>query len=179
MDENLQTQIGGNEQTVETPTTPAAEVTAQDQPKERLYSKAEVQDLMKRRVERSHNAFFKRYGVENLDGLDELMNKSKTFGDEFEAMKLKNSDLIRENAFLRNNIRPEKYEDIVNYFKGANIEFNEEQLLEALKTHPEWLKQVEQKPTNTTTITKLGSEAHQPDAPSDLERASKLLGVKF
>jgi len=182
MDENLQTQIGGNEQPVETPTTPEAEVTAQDQPKERLYSKAEVQDLMRRRVERSHNAFFKRYGVENLKGLDELMNKSKQFSDmetEYGAIQLRNSELARENAFLKNNINPDKYEDIITHFKGAGIDFSEEQLLEALKTHPEWLKQIEQKPTNTTTITKLGSEAHQPDAPSDLERASKLLGVKF
>lgn len=173
----------GNE-TVETTPTPAPEAPVSDQPtsttnKERMYSKAEVQDLMRRRVDRSHKAFFTRYGVENLKALDELMKKSKSFSDmetEYGAIQLKNSELARENAFLRNNINPDKYEDIIRHFKGAGIDFSEEQLLEALKTHPEWLKQVATQPT---TITKMGSEAHAQDTPSDRERASKLLGVKI
>ena len=105
----------GNE-TVETTPTPAPEAPVSDQPtsttnKERMYSKAEVQDLMRRRVDRSHKAFFTRYGVENLKALDELMKKSKSFSDmetEYGAIQLKNSELARENAFLRNNINPDK-----------------------------------------------------------------------
>lgn len=180
MDENLQNEVGN--ETVETTPTPAAEVTAQDQPKERLYSKAEVQNLMRRRVERSHKAFFTRYGVETLKDLDELMNKSKSFNDmqtEYGAIQLRNSELARENAFLRNNINPDKYDDIITHFKGAGIDFSEEQLLEALKTHPEWLKVQEERKPTTTTITKMGSEAHTPNGPLEKERAEKLLGVKF
>lgn len=180
MNENLTPEVGN--QNVETTPTPAAEVTASEQPaKERLYSKAEVQNLMRRRVDRSHKAFFTRYGVENLKSLDELFNKSKQFSDmetEYGAIQLKNSELARENAFLRNNINPDKYSDIITHFKGAGIDFSEEQLLEALKTHPEWLK-VQEQPIATTTITKLGSEASVVDKPSDKARAEKLLGVKL
>ena len=41
---------------------------------EKLYTKEEVVNLMKKRVERSHQAFFKRYGVTNLKELDEVFN---------------------------------------------------------------------------------------------------------
>lgn len=41
---------------------------------EKLYTKEEVVNLMKKRVERSHQAFFKRYGVTNLKELDEVFD---------------------------------------------------------------------------------------------------------
>lgn len=176
MDENLQTTTEvGNETTVETTPTPAVEETT---PSPRTYTKEEVQNLMRRRVERSHKAFFTRYGVEDLKGLDDLMNKSKQFSDmetEYGAIQLRNSELARENAFLKNNINPDKYNDIITHFKGAGIDFSEEQLLEALKTHPEWLKVQPQ----ATTIQELGSEAHKATIPDEKDRASKLLGVNL
>ena len=86
MDEELQNQGGEN---VVTPATNEQVVKEpQEQTSERTYTKAEVQNLMRRRVERSHNAFFKRYGVNDLNGLDELMSKSKTFGDDFLSMQI-------------------------------------------------------------------------------------------
>ena len=176
MDENLQTEQVGNE-TVETTATPQVteENTVTPEKPERTYTKAEVQNLMRRRVERSHNAFFKRYGVDNLEGLDELMNKSKTFGEDYASIQSKNNELMREIAFLKNNINPEKYDDIIAHFKGTGIEFSEEQLIEALKTHPEWLKT---QPQNVTTIQKMGNEFHK-DLPNEKELAGKLLGVKL
>lgn len=145
---------------------------------ERRYTKNEVIDMMKRRVGRSHNAFFKRYGVENLQGLDELFEKSKQFGsmnDEFGKIQLRNSELMRENAFLRNNINPDKYNDIIAYFKGNDLEFSEDELLKQLPTHSEWLKQA----APATTIKSLGSEAHTMPKPNEADLAGKLLGVKF
>lgn len=175
MDEELQNQEqGGN--VVETPATPdATEVTGANEQPERTYTKAEVQNLMRRRVERSHNAFFKRYGVENLEGLDDLMNKSKSFGEDYASIQTKNKELMREIAFLKNNINPEKYDDIIAHFKGNDIEFSEEQLIEALKTHPEWLKT---SPQNVSTIQKMGNEFHK-DVPNEKEIAGRLLGVKL
>ncbi len=156
--------------------TPVNETVAQP---ERTYTKAEVIDMMKRRVGRSHNAFFKRYGVQDLKGLDDLFENSKKFSsmnDEFGKIQLRNSELMRENAFLRNNINPDKYDDIIAYFKGKDLEFSEEGLLDAVRTHPEWLK-----PSTipTTTITSLGSEAHTMPKPDEADLAGKLLGVKF
>lgn len=173
MEENQNIQ-GGNQQQVVTPTT-EPQVVEEQKPQERTYTKAEVQDLMRKRVERSHKAFFTRYGVNDLGSLDELMSKSKTFGDDFLSMQNKNNELTRENAFLRNNINPAKYDDIITHFKGMGIDFSEEQLLEALKTHPEWLKEQAQ----VTTIQKMGSEFHTNDTPNEKELASKLLGVRI
>lgn len=147
---------------------------------ERTWTKAQIVEMMKKRVARSHNAFFKRYGVQDLKGLDELFEKSKQFGsmnDEFGKIQLKNSELMRENAFLRNNINPDRYNDVIAYFKGNNIDFSEEELIKALPTHNEWLK-VNPVPA-TTTIKSLGSEAHTMPQVDEQAKAAKLLGVKF
>lgn len=176
-----------NVPTAETTTeTVATEGTAEQTPSveptvapERTYTKQEVIDMMKRRVGRSHNAFFKRYGVQDLKGLDELFENSKKFSsmnDEFGKIQLRNSELMRENAFLRNNINPDKYDDIIAHFKGNNVEFSEEELLKALVNHPEWLKQ---QAAPQTTIRALGAEAHTMPAADEASMASKLLGVKL
>lgn len=164
-------------ETTET-TTPVEGVTETTE-QEKLYNKQQVIEMMKRRVNRSHSAFFKRYGVENLQGLDELFEKSKQFGsmnDEFGKIQLRNSELMRENAFLRNNIDPNRYDDIIAYFKGKDMDFSEEELLKALPTHNEWLKQTA---PAMTTIKSLGSEAHTMPKANESELASRLLGVKL
>ena len=145
---------------------------------ERTWTKDQIVEMMKKRVARSHNAFFKRYGVQDLKELDELFENSKKFSsmnDEFGKIQLKNSELMRENAFLRNNINPDKYNDIIAYFKGNNMDFSEEELLKVLPTHNEWLKQT----APVTTISSLGSEAHTLPKPDESVLAGKLLGVKF
>jgi len=146
---------------------------------ERRYTKQQVIDMMKRRVNRSHNAFFTRYGVKDLKELDGLFENSQKFNsmnDEFGRIQLRNSELMRENAFLRNNIDPSRYDDIIAYFKGNNIEFSEDELLKALPTHNEWLKQAA---PAMTTIKSLGSEAHTLPKADESELASRLLGVKL
>lgn len=190
MDENLNQQVGNNNVvTTATPDVEGQTSALNEQgakPKERLYTKAEVQDLMKRRVNRSHGAFFKRYGVNDLSELDVLFNQSRKFGEDYakiqsdygelnnryNELNTKNSELMREISFLKNNINPEKYEDIIAYFKGNNIEFSEESLLNAISTHPEWVNK-------KTTIQKLGQEFSEIASPSEKEQAGKYLGVKL
>lgn len=153
------------EQPVETPAQP-----------ERTYTKAEIIDLMKKRVDRSHKAFFKRYGVNNLQELDDAFK----YKEQYLGLQNKYNDLNRELAFIKNNVSPERYEDIIAYFKGKDLEFNEQELINQLATHPEWLKQQPTaNPQPTTTITSLGSEAHSVPKASDKDLASKLLGVKL
>ena len=162
-----------------TPTVDPAQVNTQPE-QIKTYTKEQVIEMMKKRVNRSHNAFFKRYGVEDLKGLDDLFEKSKQYGsmnDEFGKIQLRNSELMRENAFLRNNINPDRYNDIIAYFKGNDIEFSEDELLKALPTHNEWLKKSD--PAPTTTIKSLGSEAHTLPKADESELASRLLGVKL
>lgn len=165
-----ETEVSDTQQTPTTePTTPQAE---------RTWTKQQITEMMKKRVARSHQAFFNRYGVQDLKGLDELFENSKKFNsmnDEFGKLQLRNSELARENAFLRNNINPDKYNDIIAYFKGNNLEFSEDELLKALPTHNEWLKQS----APVTTISSLGSEAHTMPKVDEADLAGRLLGVKF
>ena len=147
---------------------------------EKMFSRAQVEQLMKRRVERSHNSFFKRYGVQDLKGLDDLFEQTKKFKqmqDDYGAINLKNNELLQENAFLRNNVDSNRYNDVKAHFKGNDITFSEEALLEAIKTHPEWLKA--QVTTPTTTINTLGVEQRAGTSPSEKELASRFLGVKI
>lgn len=170
------------EQTVSTPDTPTTtevEAITPTEP-EKMYSKAEVIELMKKRVNRSHNSFFKRYGVKDLQELDDKFNGSKQLQEDYLGLQNKNSELMREIAFLKNNINPDRYDDIIAYFKGKGIEFSETELVNLLASHPEWLKQIEQpQPTATTTIKALGVEGHPEPKQSEKELASKLLGVKL
>jgi len=168
------------ENVVDTPSTPeeasqvnndAVETEPQtNQATGRSYTKSEVQDLMRKRVERSHRAFFTRYGVENLKGLDNLL-----YGNE--ELRGKNLELTREVAFLKNNINPDKYEDIIAHFKGNDLEFNEETLIELLKTHPEWVK-AQPQPTQPV-VNKIGVEGTKKPVVDERALASKLLGVKL
>lgn len=163
---------------VSTPETqqPVTDVTA-NAPK--TYTKDEVIELMKKRVNRSHNSFFKRYGVSNLQELDAKFNGGKELQDNYLGLQNKNAELVREIAFLKNNINPERYDDIIAYFKGKGLDFSEEELVNLLATHPEWLKQQEVEKPTTTTIKSLGAESHIEPKQSEKELASKLLGVKL
>lgn len=159
-------------------TTPTGTTNPTGETAEKMYSRLQVEQLMKKRVERSHNSFFKRYGVQDLKGLDDLFEQTKKFTqmqDEYGAIKLKNTELAQENAFLKNNIDPERYEDIKVYFKGSGIDFSEDELKNALISHPEWLK----KSLQQTTIKSLGSEAHIAPKQDEQALASKIFGVKI
>ena len=145
---------------------------------ERMYNKQQIIDMMRRRVERSHNAFFKRYGVTNLKELDDKFSYVKKYDDlnsQFAPLEAKNAELIRENAFLRNNIEPSRYDDIIAYFKGHDLEFTEEALLEAVKTHPEWLRP-STTPTPTTTMKSFGAEQQQARQETEDEKFNRIYG---
>lgn len=171
--EDIQNMAGQAAQTPEQQTT---EPMAQQPPQqERMYSKGEVVELMKKRVARSHNSFFNRYGVKDLAEMDEVFNRGKSMQDEFGIIQTKNAELVRENAFLRNNISPDKYNDIIAYFKGNDLQFSEDELLKALATHPEWVKQI----NPVTTIKTLGSEMHNKPTVDEKVLAGKYLGVNL
>lgn len=145
---------------------------------EKMYNRQQITEMMKRRVERSHNAFFKRYGVANLKELDDkfaLAGKYDELNTQFAPIQAKNLELVRENAFLRNNINPERYDDIIAYFKGKDLEFSEEGLLEAVKTHPEWLKP-SIVPAPTTTIKTFGAEKQTPRPETEDEKFNRIYG---
>lgn len=153
------------------PTTPAKT------PAGRQFSEQQVNELMKRRLERSHQRFFNRYGVKDLSELDSLIGKAQAYDamrERYNNYKTENEALNEKNIFISNNINPERYEDVRAFFKGTNTLFNEGALIEALKTHPEWVKAIQ-----GGTIKVLGSEGHIAPKENEAERAAKLLGVNL
>lgn len=167
---------------VEQPTTPVEpEDNTTDTPavnenpveQEKTYTKAEVQALMKRRVDRSHNRVWGRYGVKSFEELDDMINDYRSIKDNYASLEAKNNELMRDLTLLRNNTLPEKKDDIIAYFKGNNLDLNEENLISALATHPEWVKQAPLK------IEKIGTEQTDPIKPDEKEIAARYFGVKL
>lgn len=54
--------------------------------------------------------------------------------------------------FINNNIDKKRYDDVRFYFKGKELEFNEENLVNELITHPEWKQEIQTQPTITIQI---------------------------
>ena len=163
-----------------------ADQTGGQQP-EKTFTKDEVNELMKRRVARSHEAFFKRYGVKDLSELDELMgykesyNTLKAQNDElnqkfndldqkYADLDGQHKDLAKQYAYKVGNINNSKIADIETYFKGKGLDINEETLREELKTHPDWINQV-------STIEHVGVEGNEPPATDEAVLASQIFGV--
>ena len=154
------------------------------------FTKERVNELMQKRIERSHQAFFNRYGVKSLEELDALFSKansveglkqqleesmkaSQDLQSKFDELTNQNRDLTKKYAFTSRNIRPEKYSDIETYFKGKGLDINETTLNEELKTHADWCAKV-------GNVVPLGNESPgQVTEQSERERASALLGVEL
>ena len=152
-----------------------------------MFTKERVNELMKRRIERSHQSFFNRYGVKDLKELDDLFGKAynsdeikqqleeslaanKDLQSKYDDLTNQHSDLTKRYAFNSKNINPEKYSDIETYFKGKNLDINEDTLSEELKTHQDWVK-------NANVITSLGSEVNDVPSLDEKALASRYLGV--
>lgn len=152
------------------------------------FTKERVNELMQKRIERSHQAFFKRYGVQDLEGLDALFANAKSvdglkqqieeltkgnadWETKFNELTNQNRELAKKYAFTSRNIRPELYSDIETYFKGKNLDINETTLNEELKTHLDWCNKA-------GSVVPLGVEnPGTSDQVTEREQASKLLGV--
>lgn len=155
-----------------------------------MFTKERVNELMQKRIERSHKAFFDRYGVKDLKELDDLFGKANSVEglnqqiqdlikarDEsaarYDELSNQNRELLKKYAFTSRNIRPELYSDIETYFKGKGLDINEETLNEELKTHLDWCNKA-------GAIVPLGNESNPGnDEITERERASQLLGVQL
>lgn len=155
-----------------------------------MFTKERVNELMQKRIERSHQAFFNRYGVKDLNELDELFSKagkvdglnqqiqdllknSEDLQGRYNELESNNRELLKKYAFTSRNIRPELYSDIETYFKGKGLDINEETLNEELKTHLDWCNKA-------GSVVSLGNEAESGnDEVTERERAGQLLGVQL
>lgn len=147
---------------------------------ERTFTKEQVNNLMQKRVERSHQAFFNRYGVKDLTELDALLGKSKSYDQlkqEHDELNTKYGDLdnqfkdlTKRYAYKVGNINNDKINDIETYFKGKQLDINEQNLMKELKTHPDWVNQVQ-------TIEHVGVEGTPAPTVDEAVTASAIFGV--
>ena len=129
--------------------------TEEENKEEKKFSKEELNNIIRERLERANKSLFKRYGVDGKDGIDSAFTKAAAYDEAIErynSLSEENLSLKQELAFLRNDINKDRVEDIRIHFKGKELELNEENLVNELKNHPEWLNVHEQ----ATTITSLG-----------------------
>lgn len=151
------------------------------------FTKERVNELMQKRVERSHQAFFNRYGVKDLSELDALFGKAGSVDglnqkieeltksgtdlqSKYDELEGKNKELAKKYAFTSRNVKPELYSDIETYFKGKGLDINEETLNEELKTHADWYNK-------SGSVVNIGLDSAPANQPSEAEQAGKLLGV--
>ena len=145
------------------------------------FTQEQVNNFVRARLEKYENSLYKRYGVENKEGLNELFGKAQSYSvmeERYNNQKVENATLREENAFLKNKINPQKYDDIRAYFKGKGLEFTEDALINELTTHGEWLS-VDEVKSPLTTIKAVGTDPKM-NVPQRDEKAeaSRLFGLK-
>lgn len=160
--------------------TTAAPEQEEAQKSSKTFTQEQVNKLVRDRLERQNKSTFARYGVNDIGGLDELINKAHSYDvmkEQYESMELENTGLKESLAFIRNGINPDRESDIRAHFKGKELELTEENLVSELETHPEWRKVVEDDKTPKTTIQTLGFEHKRGSQPeTDDEKMNRIFG---
>lgn len=158
----------------------AGEQKAPKQIKPKMFSQEQVNDFVRSRLERHENSIYKKYGANNKDEFNELFGKAQSYSvmqERYNKIKEQADALGRENSFLKNGINPERYDDINAYFKGKELEFNEDALKNEIATHPEWLLN----PNKQVSVASFGTPRQEAPKPNvdEKELASKMFGVKI
>lgn len=152
-----------------------------EESKDGTFTQEQLNDIIRARLEKAQQRLFNRYGVTNRDELDSLIGKSQSYDvmkEKYADLETKNYELEKELAFSKNNINLERQEDIMAYFKGKGIDFNNDNLINELSTHPEWLNPVKVEAKPKTTIETLGSDSttEMPKV-SEKDEMAKVFGL--
>ena len=180
---NQETPENNNEvPTVDTPKEEeSVEEVKAEESKDGTFTQEQVNDIVRSRLDKAQQRLFNRYGVTNRDELDSLIGKSQSYDvmkEKYADLETKNYELEKELAFFKNNINPERKDDIIAHFKGKGIDFNNDNLVNELSTHPEWLNPVKVEDKPKTTITTLGSDSttEMPKV-SEKDEMAKIFGL--
>ena len=180
---NQETPENNNEVlTVDTPKEEeSVEEVKAEESKDGTFTQEQLNDIIRARLEKAQQRLFNRYGVTNRDELDSLIGKSQSYDvmkEKYADLETKNYELEKELAFSKNNINLERQEDIMAYFKGKGIDFNNDNLINELSTHPEWLNPVKVEAKPKTTIETLGSNSttEMPKV-SEKDEMAKIFGL--
>lgn len=148
----------------------------------KTFTQEQVNEMVKARLDRDRKSLFKRYGVEDRNALDDLIGKAQSYSvmeERYNAIQSEVNSLKESNLFLKNNINPERYDDVRTFFKGKELELNEENLANELSTHSEWITKSGEEVKPKTTIQFMGNESPK-EKPSVNERdlAMEMFGLK-
>ena len=135
---------------VETAEEPAVE--------EKMLSQSQVNELVGRaRAEGRQSAMkelFGRYGVNDENELNDRFGRGQSYdllNDEYNTLNGKYGDLAAENALLKTQILPERWDDVKAILGSKGMEVSVENIQSAMATHPEWIGNAQ---TNTNMATK-------------------------
>lgn len=84
---------------------------------------------------------FARYGVADENELNGIFGKGQTYDDlneEYAAQGNSVREVRAENALLRTNIVPERWDDVKAILGTKGLEISQENITAELATHPEW-----------------------------------------
>lgn len=179
------------------------------QPVEQTFTQSRVNELVGRaRQEGRESALrelFNRYGVNSDEEMNEVFGRGQAYdglNDEYSAVQSSYNDLRTENALLRSEVTPERYEDVKLILGGKGMDVTVENIAMMLPSHPEWKGgTVGVSPANTNTpdiapqpatglpngtpapaqptaqIRQLSTDATPEPVESDEDRAMKLYGL--
>jgi len=169
------------EQCEETKETETDELVDSETVEAKTFTQDQVNELVRKRIERERSKVYERYGVGDKKGLDDLISKSQSYDvmkERIEAIRQQNAQMTQKLAFIENNINPDKEGDVLAHFKGKDMSLDSATLKSELATHPEWLKvkTVENKPI--TTIKNISTERGKTDEVNEKEEIAKLFGLE-
>lgn len=191
--EQLDVQNGGNVE-ASTPdadtekTEPSVDSAEKQVNKEtKSFTQEQVNDIVRDRIERERKSFYKDYGVEDKKGLDGIIEKAKLYENtlkehdelktRFDKQSLYLADTLEKLAFIENEIAPERYEDVRNHFRGANLEFSSDAVKQLLETHPEWKKIANVSDKPITTIENISPSRGSVEVEDEKKLAAKMFGL--
>lgn len=142
-----------------------------------MFTQEQVNDIVRDRLKKADAKFFAKYGLDNAEALDAIVEKGKGYDEikaQMDLVSNENKGLKEQITLTKNNIIPSKQDDVLTYFRGKGLELNDENLAKMLETHPEWMPNK----APTTTIVEMGAEGTKANPSiSEEDEALKMFGL--
>lgn len=157
----------------------ATEQTAEAEPQkaeEEKFTQSQINEIVTRRLAKQAEAFYKKYGVNDEEGLNALVGKAKEYDElnkKYGELSDKSSELNEKYLFNTNSIKKDREDDVRTYFKGKELQLTDENIKEALKTHAEWS---DAPVNNPLPVGNGGSPKVEED---EIDVASRLFGINL
>lgn len=142
-----------------------------------MFTQEQVNDIVRDRLKKADAKFFAKYGLDNAEALNAIVEKGKGYDEikaQMDLVSNENKGLKEQITLTKNNIIPSKQDDVLTYFHGKGLELNDENLAKILETHPEWMPNK----APTTTIVEMGAEGTKVNPSiSEEDEALKMFGL--